>query len=1467
VISVVIYGRNDSYGYNLHKRAAISLNCIAEVLDDPEDELLFVDYNSPDDGPTFPEAIADTLTAEAKSRLRILRARAAVHERFRKRTRLDAIEPVARNIAVRRSNPANRWILSTNSDIILVPRRKSSLSEVAAGLSHGFYHAPRFELPESLWESFDRREPQRTIEEVRGLGITARLNEVVHSDLILFDGPGDFQLVERADLFAIDGFDEEMILGWHVDSNLAARLMLKHRQVLPLLDEVFCYHCDHTRRATPAHSGARIENDWGRFVSGISRPDLPEQRDRWGCVDAEIEEIRLSSNAAHSYRTVVESAVSPLDGAFTQSSLTGDSFDSYDYAPAHVLPFLADLLHNYSRNATLGWCGVRADMFAIFSRAWRQMGFRQPIAVDAASAARGIAATAEAVRIASRADWPENCDLLVFEFGRTGPPVEPGGAIGPEDAAALESVQAAFLDVAAAERARLAEELPPRRLIGINCIHNRMEEVFAAHVGVTRTPFSSHLRHGYLLRPPNTALADAEHLALLIGHMLGRAGPISNRELALARYLFTPLLEAGEIAPRARPQIAANAELGRAFLEVAGRSRRGRPLRAATARAIAMLEAMRPTPSTELGVVVVDAKIPAEQRPLSRCAAYEDWDDPDWARFLEEPARDRDGLERHGVEWERTHCLYGLDRLWKLTPSARVLAVITLPEPLIAMLAGCVGRIDLLDLGEPGTSETQEQAWRRLSTVSSPPGYGRCRYEIVERAVGLAGLPGETYDAVLFPHGSLFVHGSLGAIDLIEAAARLLKPDGVLVFKAEIAAGDDPHPSFFDASMVAEDGLAGQLSSATELVAEGGFDRRLSRATLDKLCPEAGPAPDTVYLVFRHAGRIVFPSLWFLRKTGAPPPGGWQQVRRWLHRRDMGEQIGKLQIGEAGERRDGAIISLPGCEGNMFYGPYLRVPAGCYRARLAIEGPEEAESDWGLTVDAFDGSEILADAAVDAASLSSGVFEMTFEVRCAGGSTLLPRPELEIRAFSSGAAELRFTSVDLRFDEDDVVAPAEEAASLEALAAEIGAAVRALAADIAPASASESDEPEAEAEAEPESEAGPEAETENEAETVVAQPPSRPLSRLAAVADWDDPAWSRFAGNEASIDRGTWERAHLLYGLERAEMLRPSARIAVAAMHPDATIAELSERAGCVDVLDPRGKAQRSAAEGRLYWAEGRLYARDRLHILDRAGFTELAGRDYDAIIFPHGALFSAGVAGAAGMLAAAEAALSASGLIAFAAEIAAGVEAHPDFLDEGLIGEAGLVARLAETTGFAVEGGFDASAPRPSPLARQHDERLLHPSLWFLRKRRATPEAGWQALAAWLGGRLLGDQLHRLRVGKAGYRRGQGTIETVRGSKGHVFYGPYLVLPAGAYKATIGFELRSPRGATFAFEIVAGDHKFAQRRIAIEDAGSRQQLSLLFDIPPAPHPARPAEIEIRAWSGGAEAVFFECRLDCLGNR
>jgi hypothetical protein len=101
MISAILYGRNDKYGYNLHKRAALSFNCIAEVLDET-DEIIFVDYNTPNDFPTFPEAIQDTLTKRARELLRVLRVRPFIHDRFKSKTPLLALEPIARNVAVGR---------------------------------------------------------------------------------------------------------------------------------------------------------------------------------------------------------------------------------------------------------------------------------------------------------------------------------------------------------------------------------------------------------------------------------------------------------------------------------------------------------------------------------------------------------------------------------------------------------------------------------------------------------------------------------------------------------------------------------------------------------------------------------------------------------------------------------------------------------------------------------------------------------------------------------------------------------------------------------------------------------------------------------------------------------------------------------------------------------------------------------------------------------------------------------------------------------------------------------------------------------------------------------------------------------------------------------------------------------------------------------------------------------------------
>ena len=66
MLSAIVYGRNDGYSYELNRRTALGLNQLAQQLIVGRDEIMFVDYNTDNDLPTHPEAIADTLTDRAK---------------------------------------------------------------------------------------------------------------------------------------------------------------------------------------------------------------------------------------------------------------------------------------------------------------------------------------------------------------------------------------------------------------------------------------------------------------------------------------------------------------------------------------------------------------------------------------------------------------------------------------------------------------------------------------------------------------------------------------------------------------------------------------------------------------------------------------------------------------------------------------------------------------------------------------------------------------------------------------------------------------------------------------------------------------------------------------------------------------------------------------------------------------------------------------------------------------------------------------------------------------------------------------------------------------------------------------------------------------------------------------------------------------------------------------------------------
>ena len=539
MISIILYGRNDNYGYNLHKRAALSFNCMAEVLEQGDDEILFVDYNTPNDFPTFPEAIQDTLTEKARQRLRILRVRPHIHQRFSSKTRLLALEPISRNVAIRRSNPNNRWILSTNTDMIFVPQRAGSLDEIVANLPSGFYHAPRIEIPETLWEGLDRTKAREAIETVRDWGRSLHINEIVlGAPFILYDGPGDFQLMQRSDLFQIHGFHEGMLLGWHVDSNIAARLTLIHGRVGDLGDGVYGYHCDHTRQITPAHSHLRTENDWRTFVDGVERPDVPEQADSWGCASDNIEEIRFGKDSSSVYISALKEQVGGRLLVPPVVTYTGKSFNQTDYDPRHLLPFLADLFVCSERGTNVAWLGGRSETLRLFAGIWRRLGFTGKILVsDAEVRDQGFVYVAEATRVDLKTLLVD-ADAFVIDFGR------PLGEEGLADFGGLQmplarALNRSLLHVVQAEYNRLNWGNSPRQIIAINAINNVFEGIVMAYIGVGLTPYSTRMRHGFVLPEPK-GVTDWT-LGLQVGAVGIRDGSIvRSREEAIGSIAYGP---------------------------------------------------------------------------------------------------------------------------------------------------------------------------------------------------------------------------------------------------------------------------------------------------------------------------------------------------------------------------------------------------------------------------------------------------------------------------------------------------------------------------------------------------------------------------------------------------------------------------------------------------------------------------------------------------------------------------------------------------------------------------------------------------------------------------------------------------------------------------------------------------------------------------------------------------------------
>ncbi|MES1202601.1 MAG: hypothetical protein ABUS57_14255, partial [Pseudomonadota bacterium] len=509
MLSFVVYGRNDQHGYNLHRRAALSINALSQIMTGPGDELLFVDMGSPESVPTFPEAIDDVLTDAARARLRILRVRTG-DLAVMGVTGRHIPEGVARNIGARRANPANQWLLFTNTDVLLAEPEPGALRTAIEALTDGFYHAPRHDLPNYLWEMLARTAPEEALAFLREHGERLGLRERVWTEpLVMFDNPGDFQLVRRADFAAIGGFDESMRRPFHVDSNFAARMRLHAGDVRPFMG-VACYHCDHSRQITRMNDPGVPPNDPAVYVHGVSAAPIAGQMQSWGAAGLAIEEIRLAPPRAR--LAAYLDAQGPSAAHAVDSHYRSSNFNDLSYEPESVSHFVADRLCALAPGAPIAWVGADRRLIEWTRRRLAGLGrtptflLAGPVSEDGA----GLGEPAGLARLLGEARG------FVFAFGAPGL-----GMLRPYDrhpeSFTPGPAEMAQLDVLGLLRAVVAADaLSPAAREGpfvlVNAINNEFERVARQVVAGSLAPFITRLRDGRLKPRAEGYDIAADHL-------------------------------------------------------------------------------------------------------------------------------------------------------------------------------------------------------------------------------------------------------------------------------------------------------------------------------------------------------------------------------------------------------------------------------------------------------------------------------------------------------------------------------------------------------------------------------------------------------------------------------------------------------------------------------------------------------------------------------------------------------------------------------------------------------------------------------------------------------------------------------------------------------------------------------------------------------------------------------------------
>ena len=205
--SVILSSRNDNYGGNLHKRTTMALTSLIEH----HDEVIFVDWKTVN-GEGVISNIKHNLPHTGKLKV-IQVSKELLNSKYPHLAKYTMIESIGRNIGIRRTQ--NDFIVSTNIDIVTTPLDFGTLD------TGSFYTVPRRDVDEKFHLSFS--DYQSLYNHLSSNRDSFRAKERIDNEndrWSLINCCGDYQIGHRDTWFKMKGFEESVLFGCGIDTNV-----------------------------------------------------------------------------------------------------------------------------------------------------------------------------------------------------------------------------------------------------------------------------------------------------------------------------------------------------------------------------------------------------------------------------------------------------------------------------------------------------------------------------------------------------------------------------------------------------------------------------------------------------------------------------------------------------------------------------------------------------------------------------------------------------------------------------------------------------------------------------------------------------------------------------------------------------------------------------------------------------------------------------------------------------------------------------------------------------------------------------------------------------------------------------------------------------------------------------------------------------------------------------------------------